>query len=324
MQPNVRDTPDPVIRQGMSTSEQRLNVIYVGGYGRSGSTILDMLLSCHPSIVSGGEVARATEIFFDDDASCTCGTSIADCSVWGPVRAAVIEEARGFGRAEDIFERFMGIEGLGRLKRKSDEVTTLAGYDLWRQVNDLALRGLIKAKPGASWVVDSSKTARGAAARPWLLERQLGANVRLMTLRRRAGAVLSSAARGSNRAMEKGQGGTGGIGAALRAYGGWVLANAAVKRLGTDLSADQTHMLTYEALAADPDGVYAELLSWLGLPADPHWQERMATEERHLIGGNRTRFAKPEIRRAALPTRGDPLTSLGLAAGQLIARSRLI
>ena len=310
----------------MSAIDQQPKIIYVGGYGRSGSTILDMLLSCHPAIVSGGELARATEVFFDPDARCTCGAGVADCSVWGPVRAAVFDQARRLGGPDDILARFMAIEGLGQLRvdAEGDAVTALEGYDLWWRVNDLALRALVKAKPGARWVVDSSKSARAAAARPLLLQQRLCADVRLLTLRRRARAVLSSAARGSNRAMEKGQQGTGGGRAALRAYGGWVLANAAVRHNAGRLGAERTRTLTYEALAADPDAAYAEVLAWLGLPPDPGWQDRMASETRHLIGGNRTRFATPEIRRSALPTQTDPLTLIGLAAGRLLTGSRLI
>lgn len=305
---------------------QRLQVVYLAGYGRSGSTILDMLLSCHPAIVSGGEIARATETFFDPDAACTCGETVKACPVWRPVRDAVFDQAAAFGGAEAVQARFMAIEGLHWRggSHSLGAAQRAEAFELWRHANELALRALLQAKPGARWVVDSSKTARGAATRPLLLEDVLGADVRILTLRRRARDVLASAARGSNRAMEKGREGTGGSRAALKAYAGWVLANAAAKRLHLAVGEARSTALTYESLVADPDAAYARLLAWLGLPADPDWQARMATTERHLIGGNRTRFARPEIRRSAPPQHRDLLTTIGLAAGQLIARSRLI
>ena len=33
-------------------------VLYIAGYGRSGSTVLDMLLGTHPRIIGGGELTH--------------------------------------------------------------------------------------------------------------------------------------------------------------------------------------------------------------------------------------------------------------------------
>lgn len=65
-------------------------LIYIAGSGHSGSTLLEMLLSSHPSICGLGE----TEMLLNDATRpkylasarqriCSCGRSIIDCSLWG-------------------------------------------------------------------------------------------------------------------------------------------------------------------------------------------------------------------------------------------------
>ena len=80
------------------TTRQRL--LLIRGLGHSGTTILDLALGAHPSIVGLGEAVRILERPRPDEAqrgpaqlrgalryerSCTCGKLAADCPVWGPL-----------------------------------------------------------------------------------------------------------------------------------------------------------------------------------------------------------------------------------------------
>lgn len=57
-------------------------LIYIGGYGRSGSTLLETLLATRSDVLACGEVASA--LGKRKDRPCTCGMSRHDCDVWGP------------------------------------------------------------------------------------------------------------------------------------------------------------------------------------------------------------------------------------------------
>lgn len=58
-------------------------LVYIGGYGHSGSTLLEYLLAASPETVACGEVAS---VLRDRDrrGKCTCRRPIRKCSVWGP------------------------------------------------------------------------------------------------------------------------------------------------------------------------------------------------------------------------------------------------
>jgi hypothetical protein len=68
----------------------------VGGYGRSGSTILDMLLDRIPGITAVGEFRHLFGRALGDDELCSCGSPFNECEYW----KAVIDHAfpHGFDR----------------------------------------------------------------------------------------------------------------------------------------------------------------------------------------------------------------------------------
>src|SRR5690554_2882613 len=59
-----------------------VRVIYIAGYGRSGSTVLAAVLGSHPEIVSAGELAAAADEWFDPARCCSCGRPYAGCEFW--------------------------------------------------------------------------------------------------------------------------------------------------------------------------------------------------------------------------------------------------
>jgi hypothetical protein len=67
-------------------------LVYITGSGRSGSTLLDMLLSTHPDIAALGEVHRFSMSLGRKSAPhrCTCGDVIDECEFW----SAVIEKLK--------------------------------------------------------------------------------------------------------------------------------------------------------------------------------------------------------------------------------------
>ena len=60
-------------------------VLFVGGLGRSGSTVLDMLLAQEPGMVPVGEVRHLWERGLRDNDLCGCGAPFHDCPFWRAV-----------------------------------------------------------------------------------------------------------------------------------------------------------------------------------------------------------------------------------------------
>lgn len=60
----------------------RLLVVYIAGYGRSGSTIVDRLLGTLEGVASFNEVRRLADNGFASNAFCSCGERFRSCPFW--------------------------------------------------------------------------------------------------------------------------------------------------------------------------------------------------------------------------------------------------
>lgn len=63
--------------------KKKITIIYIGGYGRSGSTLLDLILG-HGGGLSLGEVRYANR-HITNNTDCSCGKPVNQCSVWGNI-----------------------------------------------------------------------------------------------------------------------------------------------------------------------------------------------------------------------------------------------
>ncbi|MGF1477778.1 MAG: sulfotransferase [Geminicoccaceae bacterium] len=94
--------------------------LYVMGRGRSGSTILDILLGDGRQIESVGELFFGLKRGAEDP--CSCGAPVAECPFWRDVRARLEAEHVEWSEASRLLER--GFSGLWRVWRagKNDPV----------------------------------------------------------------------------------------------------------------------------------------------------------------------------------------------------------
>lgn len=87
------------------------NLVYITGSGRSGSTLLDMLLSTHPNVAALGEVHRFS-INIGKDAvpyRCTCGDSLVECGFWSKVIKKISEEGKDPFNIKTAWSRYKDI-----------------------------------------------------------------------------------------------------------------------------------------------------------------------------------------------------------------------
>jgi hypothetical protein len=134
------------------------DLVYIGGYGRSGSPLLESLLATNPNVLVCGEVVcclrRRTE------RNCTCGESRYDCVVWSHFYKTP-GQLRGWTHKSLI---------LALLEQTSGH------YGL---------------------LIDSSKTAWGVLSAPFMLRRNLGLRFHLIHLVRDPRGVCWSSASGA-------------------------------------------------------------------------------------------------------------------------------
>jgi len=79
---------------------ERLKVVYIGGMGRSGSTLLDLMLGQLPGVCSVGELRYVWLRGLTENVLCSCGQPFRECPFW----QAVAEEAFGGWDALDLDE----------------------------------------------------------------------------------------------------------------------------------------------------------------------------------------------------------------------------
>ena len=60
-------------------------IVFVASLAHSGSTLTDLVLGAHPSMVSLGEIESSIRRVGETQRDCTCGHAAVECEVWGPV-----------------------------------------------------------------------------------------------------------------------------------------------------------------------------------------------------------------------------------------------
>jgi hypothetical protein len=135
-------------------------VLYVGSWGRSGSTLLDLALGQISGFVSVGELRYLWERGLAEHQLCGCGCPVPQCPFWG----AVLEEAFGGAGQIDVKEvlslwrrvdRLALVPALLAPRRPPTLERDLRGF---RQLLARLYRAVATVS-GAATIVDSSKYA---------------------------------------------------------------------------------------------------------------------------------------------------------------------
>jgi hypothetical protein len=134
-----------------------IKVVYIGGYSRSGSTLLDCMLGQLPGFFSTGELAYVWTHGLQQNRLCGCGERFRDCPFWSEVGE------RGFGGWDSVdVEAILGLE---RAVNRHRFVPLLMAPRLWppfaRRLERYAallarLYGAISSVSGSEVVVDST------------------------------------------------------------------------------------------------------------------------------------------------------------------------
>lgn len=168
-------------------------IIYVAGYGRSGSTLLDTVLANHPAVFGGGELTWLYQQILENQ-TCSCGLPLHDCDFWNDVQHALSVRLPGFDLTAAA-ALTLSQECWTSWRSQAAAYTTL-----W----DATWEAMVQVS-GRTMIVDSSKNSRLSRFRLELLLASQAFDVSVIHLVRDPRAVMWSTARGSNRKLEAGE-----------------------------------------------------------------------------------------------------------------------
>jgi hypothetical protein len=269
----------------------RTRVLVVGGWGRCGSTLTDMLLGQIDGFVSAGEVRELWLRGCVEDRPCGCGDPFSRCGFWSQVGKEAFGgwdrlDLETVLRARYRWDRPWGLPLLlGAPDRRGSgdlEVYTEALATLMRAIATVA---------GASVVVDSSKIPTHTL----VLSRSVDLDVRVVHLVRDSRGVAFSNQKHVVKSVTAGEPTLlpryGAVSSAVR-YDVYNAANGALAhrfRSGWQ-------RLRYEDLVTDPESCLREVARHAGesVPPDlPFLHDgHVSLGANHLVDGNPVRFAR--------------------------------
>lgn len=243
-------------------------VLYLGGLGRSGTTLIERVLGELPGVAAAGEVVHLWRWGILDDERCGCGETFSGCSFWRGVGRRAFGDTADAGpdgwtasRARTMLALRARVDRTLQLPRLTRPTTAqraeLSAYvDSYRRVY-----AAIAAESGARVVIDSSKHASLA----YCLRHAAGLDVRVVHVVRDSRGVAYSwtkemtrpeAADGARALMTRYS--------PVRSALLWNADNLALALLGR-LGVPRL-LVRYEDFVADPEATIRRIAAFAGLP----------------------------------------------------------
>jgi hypothetical protein len=144
-------------------------LVFITSLERSGSTLLDVTLGRHPSIVSFGEVARVLQPHDGAGVAsvatrlCSCGVTVKDCSFWGPLTEEIArrEATLDLTRRYSLFiAHFRSTFGEGFLPVDSSKFLAAMQALLGLRAEGLDLRILFTVRDVRGWISSCRRAER--------------------------------------------------------------------------------------------------------------------------------------------------------------------
>ena len=232
-----------------------INVIFILGYTRSGSTLLENLLSMAPGSVAVGQMEYLWEQSVRNNSFCGCGSKLVHCPFWHNVLQAQPRQDFEQGRSPNVqpfWPFFTDLIRRGRPFNSHDYKSFLSQIQsVYRAIND---------QTGGKVIIDSSKRPVFGLA----VSRIRGVNVTFIHLVRDSRGCAFSWKRAKAR-MELGKNKFMSRRLAYRSALAWVAHNLQAEILRTGRC--RNIFLRYEDLVANPTFEVNKILDQVSLPS---------------------------------------------------------
>ena len=266
-----------------------IRVLYLMGHGFSGSTLLTLLLGCHPELAPVGELGiaeRSRPTMSADDYPCSCRRSIRECPFWRQVEAEMAARGVAFDAWDARLDFRVPTGGLPdtllAALLRGPLLESARSLGLWlvpeaRRQLDITLDRIVRLAEvvtglaGALAFVDASKRPE----RVMFMRRDPRLDVRVVHLVRDGRAVARSSIR--NFGWD-----------AAAAADSWLADNLRSERICRSLPPERWIRVRYEDLCADPPGTLARIHQLAGVAPQAELP-RFREKEQHVVG-NRMRL----------------------------------
>lgn len=268
---------------------ERLKVLYVAGNGRSGSTLLDVILGQVPGFTPVGEVRNVWDYGLVENRPCGCGEPMRACPTWDAILTSAYGDARPDPAQVAAWrERFAQTKRLLPIFARGKGYAKGAEIRRYLEVLEKLYHGIADAT-GARVVVDSSKWPTYA----FLLNQVPSIDLHVLHLVRDPRACAHSWTR--RKQAEPGrfldqQG-------AVYTTSYWVVWNPSIRRLFRGRG-DRYHFMRYEDFVSDPRAHINDVLRFVGEgdAESPFISDReVAVSPTHTVEGNAARFERGSI-----------------------------
>ena len=266
-----------------------LKVIYIAGYGRSGTTLLDIALGQQPGVFAAGELTALARHVWKQREFCACRKRADECDFWSSVSSAWLKDRQPgameqygnlLARSEWLIDprRFLWRFGASKQGRSYADATR----SLFREVASAS---------GSSVIVDSSKLPGRAAA----LFSIKDIEVYVVHMVRDGRGVGWSMAKPYQRSVEDG------IQKELKpnpiwyTAARWASVNLGVELLRRRLPPQRSIRVRYEDFVADPEQAVKTIMAMIDQPYERPRQGGDVMIPQHQIAGSRHRM-QDEIR----------------------------
>jgi len=279
----------------MTRAAGKTKVLYIGGYSRSGSTLLLRLLGEQRGFAAVGELFDVWERSYIQDQLCGCGLGFRECDFWIQVTAGAFGCKPDEVPAEELNQIRSRVQGHGRIPALWLPRFRSPGHQ--RELSDYAallerMYASVRNVTDSEVVVDSSKVPQYA----WVLSEAEGIELHMVHLVRDSRATAFSWQRQrlrpeittSRTYMDRHP--------VVRSALEWNAFNYLL-RSRRNAYASYT-LIKYEDLVADPNGELQRVIDALGggiVSISQGNDEQVSLKPSHTAAGNPGRFETGEV-----------------------------
>jgi len=262
--------------------QAKIKVIYITGYGRSGSTLLNMLLDIHPQAIGVGEILHLSDYYLRNE-PCSCGKEVNNCTVWGSLK-------KSGAHPEKItipsFSKYWSLYFVKNIFKYLFKLPLSPELEHNAYENKLLFEALLKIFPGKKVIIDSSKNI----SRLLLLQKSNFFDVKVIHLVRDGKAVLFSRRRPIRAKIERNRRKLmlGNNRTSFNLVSRWVMLNLFISIISSTFNSYKR--VRYEDICDELEKSLNNIFHFAGLKQIHEIQSKISQLNSHLVGGNQMRF----------------------------------
>ncbi len=259
----------------IKTSSKFPDILYIMGTGRSGTTILEILLSNNSDIFGVGEITHIFQDGFINDEICSCGKPASICEHWSTVRQKCEWTDADIPKLNQLF---INIAWHTQFPKVAANRVPKDQKILFEKTNKCLFQMSAKIS-GAEIIIDSSKYAGRALE----LARAFPTKVKIICLTR-SPAGLVKAFKKTDAAEQKPK--------SLPATLFYYIYTIACFRIVAWMLKSRVLRIRYEDMISDPDKILSKIESWANIDLSQTkniLKEKQWLEAGHIVTGNRLR-----------------------------------